>query len=135
MKFTLALALHNHQPVGNFSAVFEEAHTKCYLPFLELIKDYPQIKFSLHQSGILWDWQKQHHPEFFELVGNMVDSGQVELLSGGFLRTDPAFHSRTRCHRADQNAVILPGQTFRIAADGDVAGRTGMGTASGSHYQ
>ncbi|MCP4566321.1 MAG: DUF1926 domain-containing protein [FCB group bacterium] len=84
MKFTLALALHNHQPVGNFSAVFEEAHTKCYLPFLELIKNYPQIEFSLHQSGILWDWQKQHHPEFFELVGKMVDSGQVELLSGGF---------------------------------------------------
>lgn len=84
MKFTLAFALHNHQPVGNFSAVFEEAHKKCYLPFLELIKKYPDLHFSLHQSGILWDWQKEHHPEFFSLVGGMVDRGQVELLTGAF---------------------------------------------------
>jgi alpha-amylase len=84
MKFKLAFALHNHQPVGNFSAVFEEAHTKCYQAFLELVKKYPSIEFSLHQSGILWNWQKEHHPDFFTLIGEMVDSGQVELLSGAF---------------------------------------------------
>ena len=84
MKFKLALALHNHQPVGNFNAVFEEAHQKCYLPFLQLLKNYPEIKMSLHQSGILWDWQKEHHHEFFNFVGGLVDSGQVELMSGGF---------------------------------------------------
>lgn len=84
MKFKLAFALHNHQPVGNFNAVFEEAHQKCYLPFLELLKKYPAVKISLHQSGILWDWQKQYQTDFFNLVGEMVDAGQVELLSGGF---------------------------------------------------
>ncbi len=84
MKFKLALALHNHQPVGNFNAVFEEAHQKCYLPFLELLAKYPDIKISLHQSGILWDWQKQYQTDFFNFVGEMVDKGQVELLSGAF---------------------------------------------------
>jgi len=84
MRFKLAFALHNHQPVGNFSAVFEEAHKKCYLPFLELLEQYPKLRISLHQSGILWDWQKEHHPDFFNLVGAMVDRGQVELLSGAF---------------------------------------------------
>jgi alpha-amylase/alpha-mannosidase (GH57 family) len=84
MRFKLAFALHNHQPVGNFTAVFDEAHKKCYLPFLELIKQYPKIRFSLHQSGILWDWQKEHYPDFFKLVGEMVDRGQMELLSGAF---------------------------------------------------
>lgn len=84
MKFKLAFALHNHQPVGNFAAVFENANNRCYLPFLKLAKQFPNFRFSLHQSGILWDWQKEHHPEFFELVGEMVDSGQIELLSGGF---------------------------------------------------
>lgn len=84
MKFKLAFALHNHQPVGNFAAVFEEAHQKCYQPLLELISRFPALRFSLHQSGILWNWQKEHHPEYFELVGTMVDSGQVELLSGAF---------------------------------------------------
>ncbi|MEE9443741.1 MAG: alpha-amylase/4-alpha-glucanotransferase domain-containing protein [candidate division Zixibacteria bacterium] len=84
MKFKLAFALHNHQPVGNFSAVFEEAHTKCYDAFISELKKYPELKISLHQSGILWDWQKQHHPEFFSDIGEMVDRGQVELLSGAF---------------------------------------------------
>lgn len=84
MKFKLAFAIHNHQPVGNFNAVFDDAHTKCYRPFLKTIQKYPEIKFSLHQSGILWNWQKEHHSDYFEMVGNMVDSSQVELLSGAF---------------------------------------------------
>ncbi|MFH1699744.1 MAG: alpha-amylase/4-alpha-glucanotransferase domain-containing protein [Candidatus Zixiibacteriota bacterium] len=84
MKFKLAFALHNHQPVGNFSAVFEEAHNKCYAAFMELLKKYPELKISLHQSGILWDWQKQHHPEYFSAIGELVDRGQIELISGAF---------------------------------------------------
>ena len=83
-KFRLALGLHNHQPVGNFEAVFEEAHMMAYLPFLRLATDHPGIRFSLHQSGILWRWQKLTHPDYFQIVGNMVDRGQVELMTGGF---------------------------------------------------
>ncbi len=83
-KFRLAFGLHNHQPVGNFEAVFEEAHHKAYLPFLNLMADYPNIHFSLHQSGILWRWQKRAHADYFQLVGELVDSGQVELMTGGF---------------------------------------------------
>ncbi len=84
MKFRLAFALHNHQPVGNFPHIFEEAHATCYQPFLELIKDFPGVRFSLHQSGILWDWQEQRHPEFLSLVKNLVGRGQAELLTGAF---------------------------------------------------
>jgi hypothetical protein len=83
-KFRLALGIHNHQPVGNFEAVFEEAHTSAYLPFLELVEKYDNIALSLHQSGILWHWQEKAHREYFELVGRLVDRGQVELLTGGF---------------------------------------------------
>jgi len=84
MKFKLAFALHNHQPVGNFSAVFEESHKKCYLPFLKLLKKHPGIRISLHQSGILWNWQKENYFDFFKMVGELVDRDQIELLSGGF---------------------------------------------------
>lgn len=84
MKFKLALGIHNHQPVGNFQSVFEDAHDKCYHPFLDLMKKHPAIRFSLHQSGILWEWQKEYRPEFFEMVRAMVDSGQMELLTGAF---------------------------------------------------
>jgi len=83
-KFRLAFGIHNHQPVGNFTAVFEEAHRKAYQPFLELLGEYPSLRISLHQSGILWDWQKAVHPDYFELVGGLVDRGQVELMTGGF---------------------------------------------------
>jgi len=82
--FKLALGIHNHQPIGNFQAVFDEAHRKAYLPFLEAVARSPHIRLSLHQSGILWQWQKRAHPEFFRLVGDLVDRGQVELLTGGF---------------------------------------------------
>ncbi len=83
-KFRLAFGLHNHQPVGNFEAVFEEAHHKAYLPFLNLMAEYPNIRFSLHQSGILWRWQKRAHADYFQLVGKLLDRGQVELMTGGF---------------------------------------------------
>jgi len=83
-KFKLAFGIHNHQPVGNFEAVFEEAHRKAYQPFLDLVSQFPRLRFSLHQSGILWRWQERAHPEYFEHVGAMVDAGQVELMTGGF---------------------------------------------------
>jgi len=83
-KFSLAFGIHNHQPVGNFTAVFEEAHQRAYRPFLDLVREYGNVRMSLHQSGILWDWQKRVHPEYFELVGDLADSGQVELMTGGF---------------------------------------------------
>lgn len=82
--YKLAIAVHNHQPVGNFQAIFDEAHRRAYLPFLELVRQHPAIRLSLHQSGILWEWQKKAHPEFFRLVGELVDRGQIELLTGGF---------------------------------------------------
>ncbi|MBI5267251.1 MAG: 4-alpha-glucanotransferase, partial [candidate division Zixibacteria bacterium] len=83
-QFTLALGIHNHQPVGNFDHVFEQAHHDAYLPFLQLVERFPNIHLSLHQSGILWKWQKQHHPDYFELVSRLTGRGQIDLLTGGF---------------------------------------------------
>ncbi|RKX29705.1 MAG: hypothetical protein DRP47_01020 [Candidatus Zixiibacteriota bacterium] len=83
-KFKLAFGIHNHQPVGNFQAVFEEAHTNAYQPFLELLKQAEHMRISIHQSGILWHWQQEAHPEYFQLVGELIDRGQVELMTGGF---------------------------------------------------
>jgi alpha-amylase len=83
-KFKLAFGIHNHQPVGNFTAVFEDAHQKAYAPFVKLLSQHPALRISFHQSGILWDWQKGAHPEYFEDIGRMVDAGQLELMTGGF---------------------------------------------------
>lgn len=82
-KFRLAFGLHNHQPVGNFDHVFEYAHQKAYRAFLNVFQKHT-LKISLHQSGILWDWQQKHHPEYLEQVRALVLQGRLELMTGGF---------------------------------------------------
>ncbi|UCF04795.1 MAG: DUF1926 domain-containing protein [bacterium] len=83
-KVTFILGLHNHQPVGNFNHVIEEAFQNAYLPFLEVLNDYPDIPFALHNSGVLWDWYETEHPEYIELLMRMISRGQVEIMSGGY---------------------------------------------------
>ncbi len=83
-KFKLALGLHNHQPVGNFDSVFEETHNQAYAPFLNVFDKFDNIRLSLHQSGILWDWQEKHHPEYLAKVKKLVKAGRIELMTGGF---------------------------------------------------
>jgi alpha-amylase len=83
-KVTFILGIHNHQPVGNFDHVIEEAYERAYLPFIEVMKDYPDIPFALHCSGILWDWFAEKHPEYTETVAAMAAAGQVEIMSGGY---------------------------------------------------
>jgi 4-alpha-glucanotransferase len=47
----LCLVLHNHQPIGNFDGVFEQAYQDSYLPFLDVFDCYPDVKIGLHTSG------------------------------------------------------------------------------------
>lgn len=83
-KFKLAIGLHNHQPVGNFDHVFEESYSLAYLPFIKLLQQYENIRLSLHQSGILWNWQEKNHPEFLDKVKKLVKQNRIELMTGGF---------------------------------------------------
>jgi len=79
----LVFGVHDHQPVGNFDHVFEYACSQAYLPFLRAVGKRPWFRFSLHVSGCLWDWAEGRCSELFDLVGGLVDGGQVELMSGG----------------------------------------------------
>jgi len=83
-KFKLAFGIHNHQPVGNFDSVFDDAHRNAYAPFLKMIETFPSLSITLHQSGILWDWQKNNYPEYFEMVTRLLEKGRLELMTGGF---------------------------------------------------
>ncbi|HEY6171966.1 MAG TPA: alpha-amylase/4-alpha-glucanotransferase domain-containing protein [Candidatus Kapabacteria bacterium] len=74
---------HNHQPIGNFDYVIEEAYEKSYLPFFKLAAKY-DVKFATHFSGILLDWLEKNHPEQLALLKKMVASGQLEIISGGY---------------------------------------------------
>ena len=80
----LILALHNHQPVGNFDGVFEDAYRTSYLPFLEVLEGYPEIPFVLHTSGPLLEWLVERHPDYVARLRRLVETGRVEILGGGF---------------------------------------------------
>ncbi|HEY3488771.1 MAG TPA: alpha-amylase/4-alpha-glucanotransferase domain-containing protein [Candidatus Deferrimicrobiaceae bacterium] len=80
---TLVLCFHNHQPVGNFDSVLEEATHKSYRPFLQTLSRYPGVKATLHYTGYLLDWLIRNAPDVVDLLRAMAASGQVELLGGG----------------------------------------------------
>lgn len=80
----LLFAVHNHQPVGNFEHVFQEAWEKCYNPFLQVLEKHPEFRLSLHYSGSLLEWLEENQPGFLPRLRDLVARGQVELLSGGF---------------------------------------------------
>ncbi len=83
-KFQLVLLIHAHQPVGNFEDVFERSYASSYLPFIEVLERHPAIQVGLHYSGPLLEWIERAHPEYFERLAAMVESGQVEMVGGGF---------------------------------------------------
>ena len=80
---SLLLGVHAHQPVGNFPEVLEDAHLRCYQPFLRTLHRFPDFHFAVHFSGWLLDWLLQHYPEDMALLREMVERGQVELFGAG----------------------------------------------------
>jgi alpha-amylase len=81
----LCLVLHNHQPVGNFGGVFEQAYQDSYLPFLDLFESYAaELRISLHTSGPLMEWLDEHHSDYVDRLAQLVSSGRIEIIGGPF---------------------------------------------------
>ncbi len=78
------MALHNHQPVGNFEDVFEKACRMAYHPFLDVVDEFPGIRLALHYSGPLFEWAEAHDRRLVERVVAGVRAGRFELMGGGF---------------------------------------------------
>ena len=49
-----------------------------------MIAGHPYLKVALHNSGPLLEWIEENRPEYFGKLKNLVSSGQVEPLGGGF---------------------------------------------------
>lgn len=78
----LCLVLHNHQPIGNFDHVIEQAYRDSYLPFLEVFEPYEHLRIVLHTSGPLMYWLAEHHPEYLDRVHRLVMAERIELIAG-----------------------------------------------------
>ena len=81
---TLCLVLHNHQPVGNFDGVIEQAYQDSYLPFLDVFEPYSELRISLHTSGPLIEWMHEHHPEYLDRISQLVREERIEIVGGPF---------------------------------------------------
>jgi alpha-amylase len=76
--------LHDHQPIGNFDHIFEQAYHDSYKPFLDLFESYPNLKLALHTSGPLMEWLDAHHPDYLDRLAGLVAAGRVEIVGGAF---------------------------------------------------
>jgi alpha-amylase/alpha-mannosidase (GH57 family) len=99
-RISLALVLHNHQPVGNFGWVFAEVFEKAYEPMVAAIERHPGIHLGLHYSGPLLEWLRAEQPAFIERLRSLAANGQVEVLGGGLY--EPVLASLPERDRAGQ---------------------------------
>jgi hypothetical protein len=87
----LLFGVHAHQPVGNFPFVMDDAHRRCYQPFLHMMYRFPAFRFSIHISGWLFDYLLKRYPDDIRLLREMVARGQAELFGAGY--TEPVLAS------------------------------------------
>lgn len=83
-QLRLALVIHNHQPIGNFDGVFEQAWNDSYRPFLDLLAEFPGLAITLHNSGSLLEWLVRNRPEYLDQVRSLIERGQIEVIGGPF---------------------------------------------------
>jgi len=81
---TLSLAFHNHQPVGNFLSVFEQAYRQAYEPMIGALERHPRIRLALHYSGPVLDWLSDTHSDLLDRIKALVARDQVEIMTGGY---------------------------------------------------
>jgi alpha-amylase len=103
-RISLALAFHNHQPVGNFGWVFADVYEQAYRPMVDALDRHPGVRLALHYTGPLLDWMRAERPEFLERLRALVDRGQVELLGGGYY--EPVLASLPERDRVGQLAKM-----------------------------
>jgi alpha-amylase len=83
-RVSLALVLHNHQPVGNFGWVIEDVFEHAYSPMIGALERHPGIRLGLHYTGPLLQWMAANRPQDVDRIRALVDRGQVEIVGGGF---------------------------------------------------
>ena len=83
-QIRLVLVLHNHQPIGNFEHVFEQAYRESYLPFMDVFSRFPTLRIALHTSGSLMEWLDANHPDYVDRLGEFVTQGRIEIVGGAF---------------------------------------------------
>lgn len=78
----LCLVIHNHQPIGNFDGVMEQAFIDSYVPFLDVFEPFENLKLTLHLSGPLALWLNENHGEYLDRISRLVEERRIEVIGG-----------------------------------------------------
>jgi 4-alpha-glucanotransferase/alpha-amylase len=81
-KVSLLFGVHAHQPAGNFDHVLNDAHARCYKPFIETVYRYPDFAVGALQR-LAAGLSAGAFPGGHEKLREMVARGQVEMFGGG----------------------------------------------------
>ena len=127
-RISLALAIHNHQPVGNFGWVFAEVYEQAYEPMVAALERHPHVRLSLHYTGPLLEWLRAERPDFIARLAALVARDQVEILGGGYY--EPVLASLPERDRIGQ--VPAHGRRARGALRAAAGRAPGWPSASGS---
>jgi len=83
-RISLALTLHNHQPVGNFGWVIADTFERAYLPMVDALERHPGVRVALHYTGPLLAWLRAERPDFIARLAVLADRAQIEIVGGGW---------------------------------------------------
>ncbi|MGE3856606.1 MAG: alpha-amylase/4-alpha-glucanotransferase domain-containing protein [Dehalococcoidia bacterium] len=113
------MLFHAHQPPDNYDFVFEEAVTRSYGPFIELLETLPEMRVSAHFSGSLLEWLEQHDAAFISRLRALVERGQVEVVAAGL--QEPVLALLPVHDRANQILAHRAYTRRLLGADGTLA--------------
>ena len=131
-RLALSLAIHNHQPVGNFDHVVAEATERAYAPMIAALERHPRIRLALHYSGSLLDWLKIHRPDLLQRIRALVTRGQVEIAIPRPLRCAPWAARGLNPWRRDNRTSTNHTACDAVHGDVERAGRTTSATGASS---
>ncbi|GEM_PF-4367713 len=83
-SINLILGMYNHQPIGSLHSDFDTAYHLSYIPFLEILNNFPDIRYTYHTSGVLLDWILDNYSQYIEVIQNLINTNQLELQSSGY---------------------------------------------------
>lgn len=82
-KLKFILGFHNHQPIGNFDFVIDDAVERAYLPFLRELNKF-DIRIALHYTGALLEWLERNRCDVIEEIKRLTADGKIEIMTGAF---------------------------------------------------